>query len=606
MSEIDRVLSRAARRLWIGSALQASVRGLALAGVALVLMRGAQKLVAFGINWTYGALLAAGLGLLYALVWSIATRPSRLHVARVVDQGAGLRESLSTAICVRQVDDPWSRAAVDQATAVASRVVLRDAVPITPPRWWPAPLALALAFFLVGLLPQGDLIKLITGEKKVAGPDAEVIKAAQAEVDTAKKEVKEALSKVKDEDLKKQLEEPPEPPKEPQTPEEIKLEAMKELTQLDDRLNQLKSGDNAQELQELNNRLQELKQPAGPETEITKMTQALQRGDAAGAKKHLEAMQKKLESGQMTPEQKQAIDKQAQDLAKQLEKMAGDRQELEKKLEEAGLDKKLASDPEALKKALEGQPGMSEPMKKLLQQQATSTSGACEKLGKMAAACNNPGESKDGKPSQAGKQGQSGKQGGSGKGSGKPMGDMGDQLSEMEMAQEQLNSVSAAQQSVKIQLEKMGGSMAQSAGDKNGSPNDMGNAFRKGGGRADGGRQRAADADFDLNKEKVKGQLQNGPIIGTTLMEGGEQIKGESKKQFADAVEKADKAATEAIDNKTIPREYHDAVKNYFGRLQKKAGNAPTSAPAPAPAQPPAPDAKPATPTPAPATPDKK
>ena len=89
-------------------------------------------------------------------------------------------------------------------------------------------------------------------------------------------------------------------------------------------------------------------------------------------------------------------------------------------------------------------------------------------------------------------------------------------------------------------------------------------------------------------------------------MEGGEQIKGESKKQFADAVEKADKAATEAIDNKTIPREYHDAVKNYFGRLQKKAGNAPTSAPAPAPAQPPAPDAKPATPTPAPATPDKK
>ena len=88
MSEIDRVLSRAARRLWIGSALQASVRGLALAGVALVLMRGAQKLVAFGINWTYGALLAAGLGLLYALVWSIATRPSRLHVARVVAPGA--------------------------------------------------------------------------------------------------------------------------------------------------------------------------------------------------------------------------------------------------------------------------------------------------------------------------------------------------------------------------------------------------------------------------------------------------------------------------------------------------------------------------------------
>ena len=61
-----------------------------------------------------------------------------------------------------------------------------------------------------------------------------------------------------------------------------------------------------------------------------------------------------------------------------------------------------------------------------------------------------------------------------------------------------------------------------------------------------------------------------GPIISSRLVEG-EQIRGEASEQFAAAAAAAESAATESIDNNVYPREYHDAIKHYFGRLNEKA-----------------------------------
>ena len=66
----------------------------------------------------------------------------------------------------------------------------------------------------------------------------------------------------------------------------------------------------------------------------------------------------------------------------------------------------------------------------------------------------------------------------------------------------------------------------------------------------------------------------------------GDSIKGESKAEFTSVATKAEQGATEAMEQNQIPREFHDAVKNYFGNLKgggkaaKDAGAATPTAPA--------------------------
>ena len=65
----------------------------------------------------------------------------------------------------------------------------------------------------------------------------------------------------------------------------------------------------------------------------------------------------------------------------------------------------------------------------------------------------------------------------------------------------------------------------------------------------------------------------------------GDSIKGESKAEFTSAAITAEQGATEAMENNTIPREFHDAVKSYFGNLKgggKAAKDAPTAPTKPA------------------------
>ena len=106
------------------------------------------------------------------------------------------------------------------------------------------------------------------------------------------------------------------------------------------------------------------------------------------------------------------------------------------------------------------------------------------------------------------------------------------------------------------------------------------------------------------SKRNFKTALGAGPTIGTMLVQG-EQIKGESRAQFQATADAAEAQASEAIQNNTIPREYHDAIKHYFGELKKKVaaqGGTPAGTPAAAPAS----DAKPAATPSAPANSDKK
>jgi hypothetical protein len=100
-----------------------------------------------------------------------------------------------------------------------------------------------------------------------------------------------------------------------------------------------------------------------------------------------------------------------------------------------------------------------------------------------------------------------------------------------------------------------------------------------------GGSRGDAKTDVAFETKKLNTKTQNGPIIGSRLVEG-ESIKGESHAEFAAAVTAADQTASEALDSNTIPREFHPAIKHYFGTLKAKTTaktdpNAPPAPPAP-------------------------
>jgi hypothetical protein len=96
-------------------------------------------------------------------------------------------------------------------------------------------------------------------------------------------------------------------------------------------------------------------------------------------------------------------------------------------------------------------------------------------------------------------------------------------------------------------------------------------------------------AAFQVDKTKQASANKGGPIIASRLV-FGDQVKGESVREFSDAVESGAQAAAEALENNIIPREMKNPVQHYFGSLDKKRVPAQPAAPRqPEPDQPPRP-----------------
>ncbi len=265
--------------------------------------------------------------------------------------------------------------------------------------------------------------------------------------------------------------------------------------------------------------------------------------------------------------------KQLENLKGQLDKLAQSQKNLEEKLKQAGMDPKLASNPEELKKALDKNQNMSDDQKQAMQKAAEAKKSADQSCQAMAQ-CMGKMASKMGKDGEQGEQGESGQQG---------MKEMASQMSEMEMmmseAQQMDAAMSEAQHQLKSLCEGMGqcqnpgmGQCQNGLMDKPWSPGDnQGQGNRRGGhGQAQGGSNSEQVADESWTKRKVSSKTGQGPIIGSTMIQG-EQVKGESTAQFAQVADAAEANASEALENNVIPREFHDVVKHYFGRLKAKS-----------------------------------
>lgn len=589
MEQVRSIVKSAGRRLFVNDFIQALAITLSI-GIGLVLLTRIVERVlglttAIGPQWTIIFIAMGGTAVVSAFAWAFVVRRKTMQVAQEVDERADLKESLSTALAIEpdiKSHQPWAIAVSETATAAASKVKVPLVVPYETPPAWPAPVLGGIALAVIWYaLPNFDLLKIDAPKIAQKVKEAEVLQV-KSEMAKDKEKLKELLSKAKV-DVMEGKSDPlvPEQAQKENDPEAIKRAALKELTDLTNRLEDAKVSEKAMQSEAIKEAMEQLKQPGeGPLNELAK---SLQKGDFSGAKDQLDQLTRQLQSNEMTPEKKEELKKQLENLGKQLKELSKDQKALEKKLQDAGLDKKTAeamakaaSDPAKLKEELSKMPGMNEQMKNDLMKMAQANSqcqGQCDKMGESMS-----------------KMGQSmSKQGMSQQGA-QAMDELKQALSDGEMMQSDMENLNAALDEAKDQMAKLGQDMknGQNKGGKQGEGDGegegegsgklgewrAGNSNKQGKGsggpgQGDGRSPEAEPADYALEKKKADVKTTKGAIIGSRLVYG-EQVKGEAIAEFADAVASGEQTAAEGIEGMKVPKELEGAVKQYFGRLKDK------------------------------------
>jgi hypothetical protein len=531
-------------------------------------------------------------------------------MAVLVDERLGLKERLSTAMAVRDRADGFARAAVADAVTAAKdprhREALRRHFAVrAPDSSWIGPV-IAAAAIGAWFLPQGDFFK--------PTEQAEEIARAKNDIAAAKTEVQRILEKNdRLKELGKKLGDvtgEATPPDElPETPEEARQEAIKRLTEAQNKLNDVLKSEDAQKLDMVKDKLAQLDADQGSET--ADLTKALKEGDFKKAQEALEALKAKAEND---PAKKAEIEKQLEGLGKQIEKLAENKAGLEKALQKANLDPKLAGNKEALERALENAKGLTEQQKQDIRKAAEAQQRAQEKMQEMSKACNGacdkPGGQKSGGNQGQSKSGEQGEKGGQKSGEGKDgekqqggkgesgqqkqgqpgdsqqagTGSMSEMLSDLEALDQMLKDAEAAMSECDKQAQGLGQAMCNMPGQCEGNQpgnqagNNIGN--RRGGhGRANGGNAGVQKSPTATKIQKEKVELTAGDIISRQAVEGQSE-RGESSVPLNEVINEIARSMEQGVVEEEVPQHLREIHKVYFGDLKNKIDAARGPAPA--------------------------
>jgi len=86
-------------------------------------------------------------------------------------------------------------------------------------------------------------------------------------------------------------------------------------------------------------------------------------------------------------------------------------------------------------------------------------------------------------------------------------------------------------------------------------------------GQGRGGLAPEEDATVGFKVQRGKVHTGKGAIIGQFLVDG-EQVKGDVSPEFAEIVTAAERDASDAVSRDRIPRQYQEAVKEYFSDVK--------------------------------------
>lgn len=590
MDDIRSLIDAAARRLALVRLLRGVHLGLVGVGLlAFLLVLLAKSSPSVSLPWPWLAAAGALAVFVAGIVALRSGRPSRLSVATLVDERLGLKERISTAVAVRERSDPFALAAVADAVATArdkrTREALGRGVPVkAPDASWLGPALLLAAGLAAWIVPQGDLFRR-------QDPQNELIEAARIEADAAVREVERRIAEdprlsealgMRNEDLPgdeqiapKELE---------RTPEEIRREAIKRMSELEKRLNEVLRGEEALKMDALKRELANLK----PESnDAQQLAEALRDGDFSEAKKALEELRKKAEG--KSDEERAALEQQLKDVAKQVEQLAARQEALKQALERAGMDGQLASNPEALKQALENANNLTQAQRESLQKAMNAQKAAQDSMKgmsdaikqaaqQMCQACEggqSGGQEGQKQAGQQGQQGQDGQEGGTQSGTGGSGQGLEGMLSDMESLQQMLAAAEAAANEAASQSQQTGKGMGQMAGACQGNSDGddawrMIEGLRQGGrGRAGGGETPTAPTPTGTRMQKERVERTDGPIIMRQLVEGKSEA-GESSVGVDRIAAEIARSMEQGVTEEQVPAHLRGVHKHYFGDLPRR------------------------------------
>jgi hypothetical protein len=550
MNEIRMLLSNARRRLEMSSFIAV------LHGVAIALAAALLALVVADrapgepfVAWVWIVPALCGVSLLAAVMLWSRRRLSELQVALAVDDRLDLREKISTALHCCKRDDAFAQAAVEDAVTTARDPRVRETLRrrfkvVAPRRWWISPLIVAAAM-LASFLPQADLF---AREETV---DEQASHEARQEADETIETIVQTIGdkpqlNAELADLLGDLNKDDRTAQPLEKPEEVKREAIKKVTELNKRLDEIIAGEKGKTAKAVEEMLAKLK---APESGLAKdLAEALQRGDFEAAKQALEKMAQQAQSGDMSQEQKEKLAQQMQQMADHLQQLARQQQQLQQALQQAGLNPQLANNPQALQQAIQNAQNLNQQQKQQLMQMAQAQQQACQMCQGLGAACQQMAQAMQGQ----GQLGQAGQQ-------------MAGQLNQMEQLQMLLRQAQAAANQCQGQCQGLGkGLTMQQALQQwlqGGGMNDWGQGA--------GGKAPIAPTPFGNKVVKADAPVVPGEIIASTLVDGA-PVTGETKAKLKEVNAELAKGYDEAQNEDPLPRRYHETLKHYFGQLRKQ------------------------------------
>lgn len=587
MTSCERLVSVARSRLRLRRAVEAVPRATIAAAIALLAAFLADKLLPIEMPaWWISSAAIVACALAAIAIRASLRPPTPLEAAIEADQALGLRDRLSIAIASRGSNDPFALAAVADAERRAADPQLRAALrrslrPGTPQGWWWAIPVLVAAVLVEALVPAISWTPSANAEESAAA--REEAGAALAELEAAIREQPELESALGDSDLLGQ--EGEDPFESLQDPEQIRLEAIRRMTALEERLESVLTGQDAAAAEAMRDALSELDVPS--EGLAQELALAMRLGDYAQAAEAIEALRERLgkspEEGGLSDAEREALAKDLEKLAEQIERLAADREALDEALRAAGVDPAQAGElaPEdlaRLEQALQNASNLNESQRQELMkmaqaaQQCQSQSKAMsEAMKQMASQCQGGQSARNGQNGQDGAFGSNAQQ----------------MLSQMQSMQQMLQQARAAQRESRARARGLGSQGFMTPGSASSDEPGPGMGGR---GRGRGGVAPRTETETGTEIVREAGVMRDGDVIMRNLIEGEIEV-GEARVPL-ERIERNLEASAPgaAAEEDPVPPHLREAHRHYFGSLRRivKPSSSPPPAPTPAAADAPA------------------
>ena len=550
LKELERKLRRTRLNCSVNLLLEMAGRILAAAGVVVAGAVLVERLLALTMfnYWTVWGFAFVIVCVVF-VVWFLK-QPSAMQVALLIDERLALHERFSTTLAMRDSEDPFARAAIEETRQKVEGTSVPQHFPVRPSRCWFYVIGVWILALGLTFIPQRDLLGFLDRQAE-ASEAARKIEDATTVIKTNTAAVRQMVDRLGDSQLGAELAKIDEAP-EGLGAEKITRQAIRKLGDLADNIKKMQIETQADSVELMEQMLKQLR--SSPDAFSQQLRLALAKGNFSKAADVMEQLRKQLADGKLSESDKEALSRQLEDLAKQLEALAQQNREFEKELEKAGLGKELARlDVNRLREALQKKGLAAAKIAELLKkaQACRSASNRCSALGEAMAAC-----------------------AGAGGMGGDELAAVMDELSKLESFKEQARLSQAALDEIGRAIACLGEGMCDGPGGQGPFAAGLSDKYGPGTGGPGKGFGTVPYDDSGQTSTKstrVKNESADGPAVASWYFKG-EQIRGEAKREFSEVIQAGRDSVAEAISDNEIPRKYQESVRKYFGKLEEAGG----------------------------------